>query len=276
MSRGNGGVVGVTNNTSKSAASGIWSLSEQFSSRKSNTWPISRVPFSLTISSNTRNVNAKNLAIAAGYNGISPINLTLTINSGVILGSTSTANPALNLTGFPADSLINLTVGTSAYVAGAGGAGAAGQAWSTTVYPAGGNGGNAIVTDIETVITNLGTIGGGGGGGGGGNGYAPDGSYGAQGGNGGGGAGDVAAGSATLTTGANGTGGEIAPGGPFKAGDGGKGGNLGVAGNAGEDKPANFNGSNPAPGAGGAAGNYIVGNAYVTWVTTGTRLGNVS
>lgn len=232
-------------------------------------------PIRVTISANTRNINARTLAIANGYDGISPLALILTINSGIIVGSSSTATAAIDFTGNPAGSTFILNVGSSAYVVGAGGAGSPGAAWNSANSP-GGVGGNAIKTDMPLTVTNLGTIAGGGGGGGGGNGYAPDGSYGAQGGNGGGGAGDVATGSATLTVGANGTGGEIAPGGPFKAGDGGKGGNLGVAGNAGEDKPANFDGSNPAPGAGGAAGNYIVGNAFVTWAATGTRLGNVT
>lgn len=75
-----------------------------------------------------------------------------------------------------------------------------------------------------------------------------------------------------------------APGIPGLGGDGGNGGTMGSSGSAGQ--AGQFPGSTytpfPAPwktpgspGAGGAAGFYIVGNPFVTWPATGTRLGSV-
>ncbi len=61
-------------------------------------------------------------------------------------------------------------------------------------------------------------------------------------------------------------------------GDGGNGGAVGQVGEGGGSERAYgsydwYN--NTWPGPGGAAGNYLDGNAYVTWIATGTRLGNV-
>ena len=66
-------------------------------------------------------------------------------------------------------------------------------------------------------------------------------------------------------------------------GDGGTGGGLGAAGSAGSagtqpgPLPAPLYPSSQSPGGGGGvAGNYIVGNPFVTWPVTGTRQGNVA
>lgn len=275
MMRRNGGYLGVVNVASKSGTYGIWSLAEHAAAKKENIWPVVKVNVTLSITANARNINARTLAIAAGYDGVTPINLTMSVSAGVVVGSASTSTPALDLRGFPVDSTISLTVGSAAYVVGAGGAAGNGAAWDQT--PGNGQiGGDAIKADRETVITNLGTVAGGAGGGGGGRGYTSDGSYGCTGGNGGGGAGDIVAGSASLTTGQNGSPGVVRPDGFEAGGAGGKGGNLGSAGAYGEDRPANFNGSRPAQASGGAAGYYMRGNAFVTWATVGTRLGNLA
>ena len=152
----------------------------------------------------------------------------------------------------------------------------------------GGKGGTGLyVGGVLVTITNAGTIAGGGGGGGGGgsNYFAPDPNntrYSGGGGGGGAGGGLGAwsgcgvnyAGSygqnATLTSpGAGGFGG---PGGT--GGGGGSGGALGQPGQSGFGRPG-YSVFYP-PSAGGAGGNSVVGDATITWIATGTRLGPIS
>lgn len=225
--------------------------------------------FNATISANTTNYNLRSAAITAGWNQVAPLLATITVNSGVYVGSTSTGTPAFD-TGvtFPAGSSLALV--NNGTVCGMGGAGA----------PAGGGvdagspGGLALKAQAAITVTNNGTIGGGGGGGGeGGNASWTDGknNYSATGGSGGGGRGGGAGGgpinpgtAGTYT--AAGTGGAWsgdAGGGAFGATNGGNGGGFGAAGAT-------------AGSAGGSSGAAVNGNSNITWVATGTRLGAIT
>jgi hypothetical protein len=129
--------------------------------------------FSPTISANTANYNLKAAAIAAGWNQTTPLNATVTINSGVYVYSTSTGAYAFQ-TGvtFPAGSVLRLI--NNGIILGMGGSGGGGGNPSVNVNGvAGAVGGPAMLIQHAIQITNNGSIaGGGGGGGGGGAGYA--------------------------------------------------------------------------------------------------------
>lgn len=226
--------------------------------------------FNATIAANTQNYNLRAAAVTAGWDQVRPLAATVTVNNGIIVGSSSTATYGFD-TGvtFPTGTTLALTIGTGAYVVGRGGNGGIGINSPAGV---GGNGGPALRAQQAISITNNGTIGGGGGGGTGG--------ASANGGGGGGGAGNSvgaagptpagggAAAAGTLTAGGaggtgadpDGKGGYVANG--FNGGAGGSLGNPGLAGTG-----------NAAVSSGGAAVN---GNANITWISTGTRLGAIT
>jgi len=214
----------------------------------------------VTISSSTNNVDFRSKLTAAGWNGTLPVVGTVTIAGGVWIGSASTASPALTISGsFPAGSSITLV--NNGHISGAGG------------YQNSAVGGPAIQASAPVSIQNNGYIWGGGGAGGHAGSYVSRYSCSsdcwiagnsspvwAAGGAGGGGGGTIAGWRATSTAGGAGSGGCV----------GGTGGAPGYAGAAGGNCGAGGN----SPG--GAVGNYIVGNSYVTWTTAGTRLGGAS
>jgi len=176
------------------------------------------------------------------------------------------------------------------------------------------NGANAVNVNRPVTITNNGTIAGGGGGGGGGAGRSganPSSPFKAApvrrnvgGGGGGGGAGlggaigsGVAGGTATMPapttntvsapgfSGSNGSPSAGGAGGPARpvaplaliGGAGGAGGSVGASGSPGTAGSGTLTRTVGASGgAGGSPGNYIVGNPFVTWPATGTRLGGVA
>jgi len=236
--------------------------------------------FNLTISSSQTNLNLNSFALSSGWNGTS--NLIVTINAGVYVYATSTGNAGLTINGsFPNGlSLIN-----NGYITGKGGNGGTGGRGGAQAGTAGSAGGTALAVSSACSITNNNTIGGGGGGGGGG---APTAVIGGAGGGGGGGAsfgaggpgGTALSGGRTGAPGGSGT--QISPGGggggvgdgrPNTAGGtGGSGGGLGSAGATGGRSQDNTYGGQ----GGGAAGNAITGNANITWVATGSRLGPIS
>jgi hypothetical protein len=170
----------------------------------------SSVDIALTIAANTNNYNIfsnKGGTYVAGKS-----NVTLTINSGVAVGSTSTGTYALDTgTGWATGDII--TIVNNGTVKGRGGDGGDGHDYSQ--YPfgtgiesppqgnsggtAGGSGGNAFRAQFATAFTNNGSVYGGGGGGGGGGGEGPTlgykGSTGLSGGGGGGGGAGVNGGS---------------------------------------------------------------------------------
>lgn len=287
-----GGLVPNSSSNTNVPTSGTISLSNFYGAQNRNT-------IAITISSSTNNYNLFS-NLGGGYIAGST-DVLVTINPGVVIGSTSTGSPAFTISGFTAGDTVSLTndgviVGKGG-AGGAGGAGTSGSAGSNTAAlgygSAGSNGGDALSVSFATSITNNGTIAGGGGGGGGGAGGRSVlnlSVYMFGGGGGGGGAGSGSGGTGGVPTptpranGANGNSGTATAGGAGgaggsaagytgKAGDGGAGGGLGASGSSGQASTSTF--TNPST-SGGSAGNYIVGNSNVTWVVTGARLGGVS
>ena len=234
-------------------------------------------PVLLTISSDTTNYN---IFTAAG-SPTSPVIVTLTINSGVNVYSTSTSSYALDTgSGWPSGS--SITIANSGKIIGMGGAGGAGQYATPSggSGAAGADGGPALNVQYASIITGSGSIvAGGGGGGGGGCGYRYSGvpSHHGSGGGGGGGGGDNGAGGAGGGTSVTGhVGGTGSDGTATGGGAGGAGGaddgfaSAGGAGGAGGYGTAGTAGSNGsglnnsgAGGLGGAVGNAITGNSNV-------------
>lgn len=248
-------------------------------------------PFSLTISNTRQNVDVRALAVSAGWDQATPLNIDVTVTAAALIGSTNAGSPALLISGsFPTNSRATLRVAAGGRILGMGGGGGVGgsaHAGGATLAGNGGAGGNAIKTAVPLLIDNLGTIAGGGGGGGGGGGATAqlNGVYAfAGGGGGGGGAGYTSgyAGSNGSNNGASsptagtelygGNGGGSYRSNPFNgpditSGPGGPGGGLGANGYAGGST------ANVVGGSGGLAGAYIDGASLTTWGNTGTRLG---
>lgn len=267
--------------------------------------------FTATISSNTNNYNVQTAMVAAGWNGIDPFIATITINSGVIVGSTSTGSYAFTATSsFPTGSSLSITNnGTIQGMGGAGGAG--GPASCNTGGYSGYAGGPALSISCPVTFNNTnGSILGGGGGGAGGGGargvdsnWAHEARAGGGGGGGGrgtnGGAGGAGGSADGWVGGAAGSAGTSSAGGAYGAGGtkttedkngygtatGGRGGAGGAAGSSGGTGTAGaYNcGPNPPgpevetpPGSVGAGGAAVVGNSNITWNGTGIRLGSIS
>lgn len=234
-----------------------------------------RVSVPITIAANTYNYDVYTAATPnpAYVAGISDV--IVTVNPGVTVGSTSTGAYAMLVPSAfnPAD---QVTIVNNGVIQGMGGNGGPGGPGNGGGGAPGGAGGNAIYVNRPTTITNNSVIAGGGGGGSGGAGAGgPAKSLRRGGGGGGGGAG--------FNGGDGGTGGTTFGGGPAAApggsgtsttgGSGGSSPQTNQAGGPGGGRGAA--GSNSA-GSGGAAGNYIVGNPFVTWPATGTRQGGVA
>lgn len=253
-----------------------------------------RTAIALTIAANTYNYDVYNNRGPSYVAGASDI--TVTVNPGVTVGSTSTGAYAMLVPSSfnPGDTVTIVNNGTIQGMGGGGGSG--GPATSSNVANPGNpgaGGGNALYVNRPTIVTNNGTLAGGGGGGGGGGGRtmssskatAAAGGGGGGGGagfNGGGGGGGGSASGVSAIPGNPGGGGTSPAGGgggaagstPLgAAGPGGAGGGRGAAGSAGTNggPPLNRPG-----GSGGGAGNYIVGNPFVTYPATGTRQGGVA
>ena len=235
------------------------------------------VSISATIASNTYDVDFRAKLIAAGWDGTTPVNGTVTVGAGVWIGASSTASPALSIAGsFPAGS--TLTLVNNGHISGAGGNGASGWCtggssssgcYGTASWSYATAGGDAIRASVPVSIQNNGYIWGGGGGGGGGcNGLGGGGGGGGgfNPGGGGHGLGGNAGWGGTATMGGNGDGTSCNTTGAGWAVQDGQEGACG----GGPGYPGGTDGGCPA---GGAAGHYIVGNGYVTWTASGTRLG---
>lgn len=265
-----------------------------------------RVSIPITISANTYNYDVYTNRGPTYSPGISDI--TVTVNPGVTVGSTTTPAYAMLVPNAfnPGDTVTIVNNGVIQGMGGGGGAGGLGRSAPRVVNPGspGASGGSALYVNRPVTVTNNGTIAGGGGGGGGG-GAAVDATAPAKtqnalgGGGGGGGAGFNGGGGGTggqgITQGqapfgrpgspggsgtspaggGGGAGGAPAP--TATSGSGGSGGGRGATGSTGgsgsstSGSPASSSG-----GSGGAAGNYIVGNPFVTWPATGTRQGGVA
>ena len=228
----------------------------------------------LSIQVTTTNFDASSAATAAGWDGVSPVSLTITVSTGAVVGSNSAASPAMTIDAFPTGSSITLI--NNGTVVGAGGQG--GQFVYANNAQSGGSGGTALKILTTTKITNNGIIGGGGGGGAGGSRC-----YGGPGGGGGGAGYVVAAGGVGQadygSTGTNGAAGNTSTGGAAGVSYGlsmqpGVGGGLGAAGgNSGNNAPCQA-GSYWWIQLGGTAGNAVDGNSYVTWTALGTVYGS--
>jgi len=240
-----------------------------------------RTAIALTITTNSFNYDVYTNRGPTYVAGTSDI--TVTVNPGITVGSTSAPTYALLVPSAfnPGDTVTVINNGLIQAMGGDGGGGGGFTPGGGNPGSPGGTGGNAIYVNRPTTITNNGTVASGGGGGGGA-GYAvgPKGNQPSTGGGGGGGAG--------TNGGAGGAGGPVAPGarqgnpgspGTSPAGGAGGPSALGNAGGAGGGRgaggAAGTNSTRPG-GGGGAAGNYIVGNPFVTWPVTGTRQGNVA
>lgn len=143
-------------------ANGLWSLVHEGQNA---------FIFEAVISANVNNYNLRNAAIAAGWDTTVPLIATVTINTGVVVSSTTSVNYAFN-TGslYPDGSLLTLTNrGIIVGLGGKGGRGGGGLSIAGQYAgEAGAAGGPAFFTGIPTVLNNIGSILGGGGGGAGG------------------------------------------------------------------------------------------------------------
>jgi hypothetical protein len=219
---------------------------------------------SLSISSNQTNLNLRTWAVTNGWAGVSA--LEITVNSGVGIYATSTANAGLVIDGtYPSG--VTLIVASGAFISGKYGAKGIG-ANGAPGYENGANGqagGLALSVSSAVTINNAGTIGGGGGGGGGGRGgNGPD--YGTTGGGSGGNGQDF---TATAQSGGAGYGGWATAGGA--------GGSYGTTGTS-ASGVAGYIGSDyyGKGGNGGVGGAAVSGNSNITWAATGTRSGSIS
>lgn len=230
--------------------SGIISLSDFYG--KAN-----RIPVTLTIAATTTDYVLNPSKVSGYLAGLTDV--TFVINSGVVIGSTSTGSAGLSISGFTAGDSVNVI--NNGYIVGRGGNGGSGNG-------GGGSGGLALSVSYPTKITNNGIIGGGGGGGGGSSNYSNTSgptctrttSY--YGGSGGGGGAGYIAGSGGGGANYNGNVGAAGSAGSLTAGGGGasSGGGLGSAGGS-------------SSYGGGAAGACTSGNSYITWLATGSLYG---
>jgi hypothetical protein len=234
-----------------------------------------------TISADTTNYNLRAAMVAAGWNQTSPLDIALTINSGIVISANSTASPGFVIDGaYPAGSIIRII--NNGYIIGMGGAGGNGRTQTyvgkslvVATYETSGLAGGTALSVAPTVpanvsvrITNNGVIGGGGGGGGGAASLAQTTSPGGGGGqtgrtNSAGGGGGYGSYSGTFA----GAGAGLVPGGH---GNSGAGGGWGAGGAQGWAWPGDYVVTN-----GGAGGPATAGNANITWIVTGTRYGTL-
>lgn len=141
--------------------------------------------FNRILAANTQNYNLRNDAIAAGWNGITPLAATVTVNNGVYVWSDSTATAGFDTgSSFPVGTTLSII--NNGFIIGRGGNG---------VMRANGTaGGPAMNIGYPVSITNNSYIAGGGGGGGGSQGNTDGSTYGwCSGGGGAGGGGTVGA-----------------------------------------------------------------------------------
>lgn len=217
---------------------------------------IGRIPFHFDLRGSVTNFRPSVALPGMGWDGVSPVALSVTVHENSIVGSTS-ASVAFFTGTLPSGSTMLLRIKDTGYISGRGGRGGrGGDAGTGLLAQAGAAGGPALRTTIPTVIINEGTIQGGGGGGGGG---AASGSVGGAGGGGGAGYPAAQGGSAGSPGGLAGYSGATNIGGPAR-GSSGAGGSPGSAGSAGS-------------ASGGAAGVAIDGYSLCTFIRTGTILG---
>ena len=118
--------------------------------------------FTSVISANTNNYNLTTRLTAAGWGGTAPVVVNISINSGILVGSTTSTTAAFIVGTYPAGSVVNITNNGIVY----GYFGLGGRAGSGGVNANGKTGGVAFQIGHPTTITNNNIISGGGGGGG--------------------------------------------------------------------------------------------------------------
>lgn len=209
---------------------------------------LSADPFSFVLSSNTLKFSLGAALTGQGWDGVSPVQANITVNSGVYVWSDSVASAALTVGALPAGSGVSIV--NNGYIIGMGGAGGNGTGSPT----AGQSGGHAIsiACNVSSVTNNSGAYIAGGGGGG-----APSTNYfSSPAGGGGGGAGGGAGG--TSNAGAGGAGGGLGATGAngatlYVSGQNAKGGGSGGGGGAADSSGGG--GGRILPGTGGAGVN---------------------
>lgn len=218
--------------------------------------------------------NLYNDLIANGWDSAAMVIATITINSGVVVSSNTTASAAFTIGAIP--SYCNVTITNNGYIVGMGGAGGSGGGSGVATQASGSPGGTALAYGVTPTglcvvkFYNNGILAGGGGGGGGA--YSGAQSYRGPGGGGGqtgrtnsaGGATDYGSYQGTFS----GPGPALVPSGNGNSGAGGTWGNGGEAGWA-------WPGDYVVTG-GGAGGNSVTGNAGFNFLATGTRYGAIS
>ena len=215
----------------------------------------------LTLSSDTTDYNLYTAAISSGWDGTSDANVSLTINPGVNVHSTSPGTSAFSVpSSFPAGTLV--TINNAGIIVGRGGNGGAaqpGHGGMNAGLPGAAGGPALLVTRPITLVNNNRVAGGGGGGGGGGCRAGPGRAY------GGGGGGGVTFGSGGGShAGPHGQPGTLTAGGTSSGTfPGGTGGGYGSSGNNGTPGP------DGAGGTGGSSGTAINGYSLITLSGTG-------
>ena len=216
----------------------------------------------VTLTGDNYNFNLLNYLNGLGLYVSGQTEVTITVNSGAYVGSTSISTPAFTVSGFSNQDKV--TIINNGIILGCGGKGGNNTGWPSST--SGDNGGTAILLNYACTIVNNGTIAGGGGGGGGGRGGKTRGGRPYTLGRGGGGGG-LAPGGGGYSNAGPGQPGTRTTGGAGTYG-GGPGGPIGTPG----QPSGNYQyGQQP----GGSAGNYLVGSQYVTWNPIGTVLGGI-
>ena len=291
---GNAGTASI--NMNSAAVRGLFGVASGAISMSNGYGKSSQFAFSIT--STQTNANLRTLAVNAGWDQSTAV--VATIDSGVRMTSSAVGTPGLTINGAWPGGIELVNNGTIVGRGGNGGAGGRGGTGNPSQYDstngsAGSAGGLALTISVPVSIRNNGTIAGGGGGGGGGGGYAvmvgtpKDERWNKYGGGGGGGgqssstnsSGGAGGPSIYISGGAGGTGTFSAAGNYGAGGTGGttfgqsnRGGAGGGWGSAGSPGSRYFTGTYAKPaGGGGGAGPATSGQANVTWLATGTRLG---
>jgi hypothetical protein len=231
--------------------------------------------FTFTISSDTSNYNLSSALLAAGWDGNAPVLGSVTINNGIVVSASTTANAGFT-TGASFQPISDITITNNGYIVGMGGKGGNGGGSGTPYATSGLAGGTGLAftgntsTSAKIKLYNNNIIAGGGGGGGG----AQSNAQGYRGPGGGGGrtgrtnsaGGDTDYGSNQGTF--NGPGAGIAPTGNGNSGGGGGWGSSGAEGSV---WPGDYKASDGGPG-----GNSITGYSGFTVLASGTLYGSTS
>ncbi len=220
-------------------------------------------------------VDLRDVVDDLGYDGTGQAQVVAEIPVGGAVRALSTGTPALTTGSWPAGSTLH--VANFGTIDGAGGDGGDGGELAGGGGEAGSAAGTALEATYAVTVDNAGSIrGGGGGGGGGGHKTGESDRTGGAGGGGQGGTGGAHGeqGVPDTTSPDPGYMGGAGTGGTSETA-GGAGGAWGTAGTAGTEWSPNVGADNDG-GAGGAAGNAVDGDAFITWLQTGERLGAVT